>query len=116
MPWAKDILFSSLRGQLELVLKQEIAVRKLACSKWCARVLPSVIRIVLTAQEVRLFNSEEFMKILNLLQDHVANGFLLLGGAALMYEERLLAFQHLCFNEIMTLYVRPTTLSEPETV
>lgn len=65
--------------------------------------LSSVTRIALTAQEVRLFNSEVFMKILNLLQVHVAKRFLLLGGAALMYEERLLAFQHLCFNKFMTL-------------
>lgn len=83
---------SSLREQLESVLEQEIAVRKQRYSDWCPGVLSSVIRIALTAQEVRLFNSEVFMKMLNLLQGHIANGFLLLGGAALMYEERLLAF------------------------
>lgn len=55
------------------------------------------------------------MKILNLLQGHVAKVFLLLGATALTYEQRLLGFQHLYPKQFMTLYVRPTTLSEPET-
>lgn len=55
------------------------------------------------------------MKILNLLHRHVARGFLLLGGAALTDEQSLLAFQHLYLNQFITLYVRPTTLTGPET-
>lgn len=43
------------------------------------------------------------MKLLNLLQGHVVEGFFLLGGAALTYEQRLLAFQHLYPNQFMTL-------------
>lgn len=73
-------------------MEQEIAVGKLRYSEWCPGVLSDVIRIALTAQEVRHFNSEVLMKILNLLQGHVANRFLLLGSTALMYEERLLTF------------------------
>lgn len=94
---------SSLKGQVNLVPEQDTAVRKWGYSEWCPGVLPSVSRITLTAQEVRLFNSEAFMEILNLLQGRVAKGFLLLGGAALTYEQRLLAFQHLYPNQFMTL-------------
>jgi len=82
----KQLHPSSLMGQLDLVPEQEIAVRKWRYSGWCPGVLPSVSRIALTAQEVRLFNSEGFMKILNLLQGLAAKGFLLPGGAALTYE------------------------------
>lgn len=112
---AKHLHPSSLRGELDLVPEQEIVVRKWSYSGWCPGALPSVSRITLTAQEVRLFNSGGFMKILNLLQGHVAKGLLLLGGAPLTYEQTLLALQHLYPNRFMTLYVRPTTLSEPET-
>lgn len=46
------------------------------------------------------------MKILNLLQGRIAKGFLLLGGAALTYEQRLLDFQHLYPSQFMTLYIK----------
>lgn len=84
---AKHVHASSPRGQLDLVPEQEIAVRKWRYSGLGPGVLPSVSRIALAAQEVRLFNSEGFTNILNLLQGHAAKGFLLLGGAALTDEQ-----------------------------
>lgn len=81
----KCVRESSPRGQLDLVPVQEITVRKWRYSGLGPEVLPSVSR--LTAQEARLFNSEGYMNTVNLLQGHVAKGFLWLGGAALTYEQ-----------------------------
>lgn len=54
------------------------------------------------------------MKILNPFQGYETKGFLLVGGAALTHEQRLLGFQHLSAKQFMTSYVRAARPSEAE--